>query len=85
MISITVHFDTAHPAWQADQLTFEEEQGIKIMDAIKLYDRLAEPVIVAWIITLVLVGLLLSGLRDLIIAFLEKCYEVFIQRSPFQP
>lgn len=55
------------------------------MDAIKLYDRLAEPVIVAWIITGLLLILLLTGIRDLIAFMLWKCYEVFIQHSPFHP
>ncbi len=52
------------------------------MNAIKLYDRLAEPVVLAWVITLFLLWLLLIVGRDIIAAILMKLYEVFIQRSP---
>lgn len=82
MILINPSFDTAHRFRALVSGKFEVDQGKEIMDAIKLYDRVAEPAILAWVFILFLIWLLFTFGRDIIAAVLMKLYEVLIRRSP---
>lgn len=51
------------------------------MSAIKLYEKMAEPVFLAWVLTLILIWLLFRTGRNLIETVLMKLYEVLIQQN----
>lgn len=51
------------------------------MNAIKLYEKMAEPVFLAWVLTLIVVWLLFRFGRNVLEAVLMKLHEVLIQHN----
>ena len=82
MISISSCFETCQAGRRRTGANFKETSKKDSMQAIKLYDRLVEPVALAWMVTIFFMGLLLAAGRQFIAALLMKLYEELILYNP---